>query len=121
MGFFLTIVLGKILQTIFFGRLRAVEIEVSNVLNSNQLVKIFKINFFIYLKHLYERAWYAFTETCLAMTIFRDEFNTSFVVTFTILLFLKIFHWLCQDRVEFVSIKIRYQTRFFMNVLLYSF
>ncbi|CAB5391275.1 unnamed protein product [Rhizophagus irregularis] len=80
MGFFLTIVLGKILQTIFFGRLRAVEIE-----------------------HLYERAWYAFTETCLAMTIFRDEFNTSFVVTFTILLFLKIFHWLCQDRVEFME------------------
>ncbi|GES76728.1 E3 ubiquitin-protein ligase synoviolin [Rhizophagus clarus] len=80
MGFFLTIVLGKILQTVFFGSLRAVEIE-----------------------HLYERAWYAFTETCLAMTIFRDEFNTSFVVTFTILLFLKIFHWLCQDRVEFME------------------
>ncbi|CAI2168997.1 16670_t:CDS:10 [Funneliformis geosporum] len=81
MGFFLTIILGKILQTIFFGRLRAVEIE-----------------------HLYERSWYAITETCLAMTIFRDEFNTRFVVTFTTLLFLKTFHWLCQDRVEFVKI-----------------
>ncbi|CAG8764154.1 10139_t:CDS:2, partial [Gigaspora rosea] len=77
MGFFLTIVFGQILQTIFFGRLRAVEIE-----------------------HLYERSWYAVTETCLAMTIFRDEFDTRFVVTFTTLLFLKIFHWLCQDRME---------------------
>ncbi|CAG8696633.1 1304_t:CDS:10 [Funneliformis mosseae] len=80
MGFFLTIILGKVLQAIFFGRLRAVEIE-----------------------HLYERSWYAITETCLAMTIFRDEFNTRFVVTFTTLLFLKTFHWLCQDRVEFME------------------
>nr|CAG8520667.1 3073_t:CDS:10 [Entrophospora candida]CAG8530555.1 15547_t:CDS:10 [Entrophospora candida] len=80
MGFFLTIIFGKILQTIFFGRLRVVEIE-----------------------HLYERAWYAVTETCLAMTIFRDEFDAKFVITFTSLLFLKIFHWLCQDRVEFME------------------
>ncbi|CAG8517551.1 2603_t:CDS:10 [Diversispora eburnea] len=80
MGFFLTIIFGQLLQAIFFGRLRAVEIE-----------------------HLYERSWYAVTETCLAMTIFRDEFDTRFVVTFTTLLFLKIFHWLCQDRVEFME------------------
>ncbi|KAG9286468.1 hypothetical protein G9A89_014634 [Geosiphon pyriformis] len=80
MGFFLMIVFGQILQSIFFGQLRAVEIE-----------------------HLYERAWYAVTETCLAMTIFRDEFDTRFFVTFTTLLFLKIFHWLCQDRVEFME------------------
>lgn len=44
------------------------------------------------------------TETCLAMTIFRDEFDIQFVIVFTTLLFLKIFHWLCQDRVEYVSI-----------------
>ncbi|CAG8511101.1 9434_t:CDS:2 [Paraglomus occultum] len=80
MGLFLTLVFGQILFRIFFGRLRAVEIE-----------------------HLYERAWYAVTETCLAMTIFRDEFDTKFVVTFTTLLFLKIFHWLCQDRIEFMG------------------
>ncbi|CAG8625954.1 11462_t:CDS:10 [Ambispora leptoticha] len=80
MGFFLMIIFGQILQHMFFGRLRALEIE-----------------------HLYERAWYAVTETCLAMTIFRDEFDTRFFVTFTTLLFLKTFHWLCQDRVEYVS------------------
>jgi hypothetical protein len=39
------------------------------------------------------------------MTIFREDFDLQFIVVFTTLLFLKIFHWLCQDRVEFVSIK----------------
>ncbi|KAF9993419.1 E3 ubiquitin-protein ligase hrd1 [Entomortierella chlamydospora] len=34
------------------------------------------------------------------MTIFKDEFDTRFVVMFTILLFLKVFHWLCMDRVD---------------------
>jgi hypothetical protein len=37
------------------------------------------------------------------MTIFKDEFDTRFVVMFTLLLFLKVFHWLCQDRVDSVS------------------
>lgn len=37
------------------------------------------------------------------MTIFREEFDLQFIVVFTTLLFLKIFHWLCQDRVEYVS------------------
>ncbi|KAG0244532.1 E3 ubiquitin-protein ligase hrd1 [Actinomortierella wolfii] len=76
-GLFLTLVLGQFIQWIFFGTLRPLEVE-----------------------HLYERAWYTITETCLAMTIFRDEFDTRFVVMFTILLFLKVFHWLCQDRVD---------------------
>lgn len=53
-------------------------------------------------QHLYERSWFAVTETCLAMTIFRDEFDTRFVAIFTLLLFLKIFHWLAQDRVDYV-------------------
>ncbi|BFZ58222.1 E3 ubiquitin-protein ligase hrd1 [Savitreella phatthalungensis] len=76
----MTFMLGKLLQTLLFGRLRAIETE-----------------------HLYERAWYAVTETCLAMTIFRDEFDSRFFVFFTALLFLKIFHWLAQDRVEFME------------------
>ncbi|KAF9940699.1 E3 ubiquitin-protein ligase hrd1 [Mortierella alpina] len=77
LGLFLTIIAGHLVQIIFFGNLRTLEVE-----------------------HLYERAWYAVTETCLAMTIFKDEFDTRFVVMFTVLLFLKVFHWLCQDRVE---------------------
>lgn len=77
---FLTILFGRALQSIFFGPLRLIEIE-----------------------RLHERAWYAVTESLLALTIFREEFDTSFVVLFTSLLFLKVFHWLAADRVEMVS------------------
>lgn len=60
----------------------------------------FSLSYHFLKQHLYERAWYAVTETCLAMTIFKDDFKTLFVVMFTFLLFLKVFHWLCQDRVD---------------------
>ncbi|KAK6345822.1 E3 ubiquitin-protein ligase hrd1 [Orbilia blumenaviensis] len=79
-GFFITLMFGKIIQKIFYGPLRPVEVE-----------------------HLYEKAWYAITETCLAMTIFRDEFHSGFVMMFTILLFLKCFHWLGIDRVDWME------------------
>lgn len=79
-GLFLTLCFGKVCQKIFFGPLRAVEIE-----------------------HLYERSWYAITESLLAMTIFRDDFGTNFVILFVTLLFLKVFHWLSADRVEYME------------------
>ncbi|KAK9244742.1 hypothetical protein V1506DRAFT_540480 [Lipomyces tetrasporus] len=79
-GIFMTVLLGRIVQTILFGPLRVIELE-----------------------HLYEKTWYAVTETCLAMTIFRDEFDARFLVMFTTLLFLKIFHWLGADRVEYME------------------
>lgn len=50
-----------------------------------------------------ERSWYAITETCLAFTVFRDDFNPKFVALFTLLLFLKSFHWLAEDRIDYVS------------------
>jgi len=37
------------------------------------------------------------------MTIFRDEFNGNFVALFTVLLFLKIFHWLMADRIAYME------------------
>ena len=45
-----------------------------------------------------QRISQAVIETCLAMTIFRDEFNAKFVALFTVLSFIKVFHWLVQDR-----------------------
>jgi len=39
----------------------------------------------------------------LAFTVFRDDFNPRFVALFTVLLFLKSFHWLAEERVDFVS------------------
>ena len=57
----------------------------------------------IEVEHLYDRSWFAVTETCLAMTIFRDEFTSQIVALFGCLLAMKMFHWLAQDRVEYVS------------------
>ncbi|KAH8332875.1 hypothetical protein KR074_012350 [Drosophila pseudoananassae] len=80
MFFVIVFMFGKLLRKIFLGTLRAAEFE-----------------------HLLERFWYALTETCLAFTVFRDDFNPRFVALFTVLLFLKSFHWLAEERVDFVS------------------
>ncbi|KAG1681993.1 E3 ubiquitin-protein ligase synoviolin A [Nymphon striatum] len=80
-AFILVILTSKLMRKIFFGQLRAAEQE-----------------------HLIERAWYAITETCLAFTVFRDDFSPKFVALFTILLVLKSFHWLIEDRVDFVTL-----------------
>nr|CAG4635375.1 EOG090X03TK [Artemia franciscana] len=74
------IMLGKIVRKIFFGQLRNAEVE-----------------------HVVERSWYAVTETCLAFTVFKDDFSFRFVSIFTVLLFLKFFHWLAEDRVDFME------------------
>ena len=54
-------------------------------------------------QHLIERSWYAVTETCLAFTVFRDDFSPRFVAQFTLLLFLKCFHWLAEDRIDYME------------------
>lgn len=74
------LLLGKLVRKIFFGTLRAAELE-----------------------HLIERGWYAVTETCLAFTVFRDDLNARFISVFAVLLFLKCFHWLAEDRVDFME------------------
>jgi E3 ubiquitin-protein ligase synoviolin len=56
------------------------------------------------LERINERLSSAIMETCLALTIFREEFNMGFVAMFTILTFLKVFHWLVQDRVEYIEV-----------------
>lgn len=79
-AFVLVLLMGKLMRKIFFGQLRAAEME-----------------------HLIERSWYAVTETCLAFTVFRDDFSPKFVALFTLLLFLKCFHWLAEDRVDYME------------------
>lgn len=79
-AFVLVILLGKMMRKVFFGQLRAAEME-----------------------HLIERSWYAVTETCLAFTVFRDDFSPRFVAQFTLLLFLKCFHWLAEDRIDYME------------------
>ncbi|XP_022698357.1 E3 ubiquitin-protein ligase synoviolin B-like [Varroa jacobsoni] len=72
--------MAKAMGKLFFGQLRPAEIE-----------------------HLLERSWYAITETCLAFTVFRDDFSPKFIALFVLLLVLKGFHWLAEDRVDFME------------------
>ncbi|KAI1133864.1 hypothetical protein F5Y05DRAFT_417850 [Hypoxylon sp. FL0543] len=65
------------LQRLCYGPLRPVEIE-----------------------QLYEKAWFAVTETCLAMTIFREEVGAWFLVMFTALVTGKVWGWIGEGRVE---------------------
>lgn len=68
------------LQRLFYGPLRPIEIE-----------------------QLYEKAWFAITETCLAMTIFREEVGGWFLVMFVCLLIGKVWGWIGEGRVEILE------------------
>ncbi|KAH7309450.1 hypothetical protein B0I35DRAFT_80997 [Stachybotrys elegans] len=68
------------LTRLCFGTLRAVEVE-----------------------QLTERAWFAITETCLAMTIFREEIGAWFLVMFTALVTGKVWGWIGDGRVEILE------------------
>ncbi|PHH58944.1 hypothetical protein CDD81_4068 [Ophiocordyceps australis] len=68
------------LTRLCYGTLRAVEVE-----------------------QLTERAWFAITETCLAMTIFREEIGAWFLVMFTALITGKVWGWIGDGRVEFLE------------------
>ncbi|WWC59874.1 uncharacterized protein I303_102436 [Kwoniella dejecticola CBS 10117] len=77
---FNTICLGIAFKKIFFGQLRAIEYE-----------------------HLFERLWIFLTESLLALTIFRDDFSAPFAFMYGVLLFLKCFHWITADRVDYMD------------------
>ncbi|MCJ1251353.1 E3 ubiquitin-protein ligase hrd1 [Trapelia coarctata] len=68
------------LQKLLYGPLRPIEIE-----------------------QLYEKAWFAVTETCLAMTIFREELGAWFVVMFVSLLVGKVWGWIGEGRLEILE------------------
>ncbi|KAL3479035.1 hypothetical protein BJX99DRAFT_223487 [Aspergillus californicus] len=68
------------LQRLLYGRLRPIETE-----------------------QLYEKAWFAVTETCLAMTIFRGELGAWFLVMFVSLLVGKVWGWIGEGRVEYLE------------------
>lgn len=97
MGLLLTILLGKLLVRIFFGQLRAAEVE-----------------------HLYEKGWLAVTETCLALAILRDEFDTAALTIFVFLLFCKVFHWMLSDRIDFMEQQTRLTALFLVRTISFS-
>ncbi|KRZ35339.1 RNA-binding protein NOB1, partial [Trichinella pseudospiralis] len=53
--------------------------------------------------HIADRAMFAVTETCLAFTIFRDDFSPRFVAQFTQLFFFKCFHWMAEERIDYME------------------
>ncbi|KAJ1724767.1 E3 ubiquitin-protein ligase hrd1 [Coemansia erecta] len=94
MGLFLTILLGKLFVRIFFGHLRAIEVE-----------------------RLYEQGWFSVTETILALALLRDQFDVVMLTLFVFLLFCKIFHWMLEDRVAFMEQQTRLAKLFLARTL----
>lgn len=80
MALVLTVLLGKVAKSLFFGRLRSGEVT-----------------------SMMDKARYAVVETCLTLIIFRDEINATTISMFTALTFSKIFHWLAASRLEYVE------------------
>ena len=68
---------------------------------------LFRVNTAVFLNGLNEDEMatigdhlkYALTETCLALTMFREEIGVSIVVMFLLLLLMKALHWSCDLRV----------------------
>ncbi|KAG9316427.1 hypothetical protein JVU11DRAFT_2461 [Chiua virens] len=79
-GLLVALLFAQCAQRIFFGSLRPQEIE-----------------------RLYDRLWFFVTESLLAFTIFRDDFDIPFLLMFGFLLFVKSFHWLASDRIEWMD------------------
>ncbi|KAF2738019.1 hypothetical protein EJ04DRAFT_460374 [Polyplosphaeria fusca] len=71
---------GYGLQQLFYGPLRPIETE-----------------------QLYDKAWFAVSETLLAMTIFRNEHGVWFFTMFLFLLAGKVWQWIGEGRVEFLE------------------
>lgn len=71
---------GYGLQRLFYGPLRPIETE-----------------------QLYDKAWFAVSETLLAMTIFRDDIGIWFFTMFLCLLAGKVWQWIGEGRVEFLE------------------
>ncbi|KLU91428.1 E3 ubiquitin-protein ligase HRD1 [Magnaporthiopsis poae ATCC 64411] len=68
------------LQRLCFGQLRPVEVE-----------------------QLYDKGWIAVTETCLAMTLFKDDLGAFSMIMFTALLTGKVWAWIGDGRVEILE------------------
>lgn len=80
LGFIVTASIGYGLQRLFYGSLRAIETE-----------------------QLYDKAWFAVSETLLAMTIFRDDIGVWFFAMFLLLLAGKVWQWIGEGRVELLE------------------
>ena len=80
MLFAIALLVARIFKNLFFGQLRDTEIEL-----------------------LVDTAKYTIPETCLALTIFRNELTPSVIALFGILIFVKLLHKLSKCRVDYIE------------------
>lgn len=71
---------AKLTTRLFFGRLQQAEVD-----------------------NLVSQSWYAFFDMCLVFAFFQDELGTEFLFLFSILLFVRAFHWLIEERVGYME------------------
>ena len=79
-AFLMVWMFSLLLKNIFFGTLRAVELE-----------------------QLIEKSWFAVLETFILLAGFHQDLSIGFVAVVTVLFVVKSFHSLASDRVDFVS------------------
>jgi E3 ubiquitin-protein ligase synoviolin len=72
--------LGAWLMAVVFGELRLVESE-----------------------NIHDKFWFTVMDTGLAMTIFRNELDSKFLLIFGFVLFLKVFHWILSYRIDYMD------------------
>jgi E3 ubiquitin-protein ligase synoviolin len=80
LAFACSMLFARMVKTLFFGTLREVEAEL-----------------------LIEKARYTIIETCLALTIFRNELNPTVFALFGSLIFFKLMHKLSKCRLEYLE------------------
>ena len=76
----IALVIGRFIQTVFLGQLRANEVE-----------------------RVSEALKFAFPEICISLTLFREELNLRVLTMFVALLFSKFFNVLVDERMNFLE------------------
>jgi E3 ubiquitin-protein ligase synoviolin len=69
-----------VFKNLFFGTLRAAEVE-----------------------HLVEKSWYMVLETFILLAGFHEDMQVGFVATITFLFVVKAFHWLIEERINYME------------------
>ncbi|VDM34452.1 unnamed protein product [Hydatigera taeniaeformis] len=78
--FALLFILAKITSWIFFGDIRRTEID-----------------------NVFSRIMYTSFDMCLLFTFFQEDISTKFLFLFSVIIFMKAFHWLLEGRVDLME------------------
>ncbi|OON19063.1 zinc finger, C3HC4 type, partial [Opisthorchis viverrini] len=76
----LLFIFAKLMTRLFFGRLQQAEVD-----------------------NLVSQSWYAFFDMCLVFAFFQDELGADFLFFFSVLMIVRAFHWLIEERVDYME------------------